>query len=519
MLNKFICKGNLHDSLFSNQTKMINPDSVYIFNPAYGLQNDWTKIYMFDNPNINRWEMDIESDFTNIIHPIHALIFSVFDGINNSKKCINKLSKLFTLPYEKIDQLIEPFINNKTGIINTLSGIQYKIPKNVIVENVSGHKRKYKPEDFIVENSNLEIKFERHHYPLNIIFVTNFSCVTDCIYCYANRKAQYTPMTIKRIVEIIKEASYLNIRSFDLTGGEVFLYKHWKLLLKTLAQYGYKPIISTKIPISLSIIKELKNMGYDQLQISFDTLDSQKLCLSLNVASDYNKKMLETIQNLESEGINVKIHSIITNFNSDLNNIKAFIEKLNEFKNIRLLTFTVAERSHFKDEIVYFKYRVKDEILVEIKDYIEAQKSKKLNFELRFSRYRTKEDYFCTDTSKFNERARCSANVDSCIILPDGKVTICEELYWHPKFLIGDLTKQSLTEMWNSSDALALYSLNPEVISNNSRCKECADLTNCHQEKGVCWKLILQAYGDQNWDYPDPRCPKSPKEMNVFYTE
>ena len=27
-------------------------------------------------------------------------------------------------------------------------------------------------------------------------------------------------------------------------------------------------------------------------------------------------------------------------------------------------------------------------------------------------------------------------------ILPDGKVTICEELYWNEHFIIGDVTKQ-----------------------------------------------------------------------------
>lgn len=29
-----------------------------------------------------------------------------------------------------------------------------------------------------------------------------------------------------------------------------------------------------------------------------------------------------------------------------------------------------------------------------------------------------------------------------------------------------------------------------------------------------CWAEILKAYGDENWDYPDPRCIKAPKMKN-----
>lgn len=44
--------------------------------------------------------------------------------------------------------------------------------------------------------------------------------------------------------------------------------------------------------------------------------------------------------------------------------------------------------------------------------------------------------------------------------MPDGKVTICEELYWHPHFIIGDLKKQTLKEIWNSQKAKDIFILN-----------------------------------------------------------
>lgn len=40
--------------------------------------------------------------------------------------------------------------------------------------------------------------------------------------------------------------------------------------------------------------------------------------------------------------------------------------------------------------------------------------------------------------------AVCSALNSHLFILPDGKVTICEQLYWNPRFIIGDAKKSGL---------------------------------------------------------------------------
>jgi hypothetical protein len=40
--------------------------------------------------------------------------------------------------------------------------------------------------------------------------------------------------------------------------------------------------------------------------------------------------------------------------------------------------------------------------------------------------------------------AECSANSSHIFILPDGKVTIGEQLYWKPHFIIGDLSRQTI---------------------------------------------------------------------------
>ncbi|MBI4647186.1 MAG: SPASM domain-containing protein [Bacteroidia bacterium] len=118
---------------------------------------------------------------------------------------------------------------------------------------------------------------------------------------------------------------------------------------------------------------------------------------------------------------------------------------------------------------------------------------------------------------KFRKRVSCTGNIENFYILPDGKVTICEELYWHPKFIIGDLMKDSILDVWNSEQAQNIYNLKQDTISPESACHDCAEFKSCRTFPGVCWKQILYAYGNDKWDFPDPRCFKANEPKRVFY--
>ena len=113
--------------------------------------------------------------------------------------------------------------------------------------------------------------------------------------------------------------------------------------------------------------------------------------------------------------------------------------------------------------------------------------------------------------SRSFEGARCSANYSHMVILPDGQVTICEQLYWHPQFLIGDLNCQTIREVWNSPRALALATPRRSDFSDRSACKTCRLLDACIEYPNKCYAEVLKGYGKENGDYPDPRCIYAPE--------
>lgn len=87
------------------------------------------------------------------------------------------------------------------------------------------------------------------------------------------------------------------------------------------------------------------------------------------------------------------------------------------------------------------------------------------------------------------------------------------------EFIIGDLKKQTIRELWTSQKALSLFQQVQSTFPDDSACKNCEDFVECRQGKGVCYKNILKAYGIANWQYPDPGCPRAGKPTQQFWLE
>jgi radical SAM protein with 4Fe4S-binding SPASM domain len=114
---------------------------------------------------------------------------------------------------------------------------------------------------------------------------------------------------------------------------------------------------------------------------------------------------------------------------------------------------------------------------------------------------------------RFSERSICSGNKSFLFILPDGNVTICEELYWHKQFFLGNIIKQGIKEIWDSERALAQHYFPQSLIPSDSACSSCESYEECRWGKGVCYRNIMKGYGEDKWYYPDNNCPKASNEI------
>ena len=273
------------------------------------------------------------------------------------------------------------------------------------------------------------------------------------------------------------------------------------------------------MPLIWNTILKIKNLGLDTIQISIDSLKEEELSFLLRVSSEYKNQIIRTITELDKENIVLHTNSIITKYNCSRQGVISLLNFLTSLRNIKQINISAAGYSMYIPSDEYQKLKPSEEDLLKINDLVNEYSLKNPNIEINFASYVTNEEINGSKSVKeklFQQRSFCTANNTGIIILPDGKVTICEELYWNKNFIIGDVNKTSIMDIWNSEQALNLHKLSRDLFSDDSYCQKCSELDECIR-KSRCWKIVLMAYGQENWDYPDPRCPYAPEVKNEIY--
>lgn len=483
----------------------------YIFNTCYKLKNDKDRILLTNTKDFAMGQI------VYFLHPMHATLISFFDGSEKYEETINRICDFFEIKREIAENLVSKIIENKEKIHYSYDGNIFSLPENILIPNKDNivrtdlDRRNYKIED------ELNFKRRRLGVPISLLICINLKCVTDCIYCYANKKATYTPLKTEKWVEIIHEAKRIGIETVDITGGEFFLNPGWEEITKAIVECGYEPEISTKVPLSHGTIDKIVEIGLDSIQFSLDTLNPELAKRNLRVKDNYINDLLDAIRYCDLKGLKVIIKPSLNKETCTIENVNGIINFAKTLKNLKRCVFTIIGYSCFKSEQNYLDIRPSEMQANKVAELV----SKRAN-ELSCPMYNDNQLYFKKDMqnySQFKDRAVCTANVDGLVALPDGQITICEELYWNKKFLIGDLKENSIEEIWNSAKALHLWHISQDEYPEDSACKTCHGFKECHQGQGVCWKIILSAYGSDNIYQPDPRCPKAPDMIYRFVAD
>lgn len=484
----------------------------YVVNSAYKFRNDIHRVILTNNDSSvfdSQNESNVMYGFTWRIHPYIAYIFSLFNGENSIADVYSILNKDIELSIEEFRSSIDKFINNEENIIINLPGIGMNaIPRHFLINNEqSGIIRKNLLQDIDINKIMLDLDMTniRNYIPNEMTLMLNNACSTNCIYCYADREHKVeNPLTIERIYEILEEAKYLNMRDIQLDGGDFLIYPYWYEVLKKMSECGFHPTISTKTPLTKEKVDKLISANVKKIQLSLDSVVNEEIIKILSVNEHYLENVIEGIELLNNAHIQIILKPVITNINDSVDSIEKLISFASKYEMISDIYLTPADYSQFKP-FTYHSSKSQLNILREKINYWKGL-SKKNVFLLGYGEpipQKQKEE-------TFKKRSACSGNMNAFFVLPDGKVTLCEQLYWHPFFILGDLSKQSILEMWNSPKALSLWNISQKDIQDGSPCRNCEDFEECRRGLGNCWRLAVESYGNDYYDYPAPNCPMSP---------
>lgn len=444
------------------------------------------------------------SDFLQTINTELAVFLGLMDGSMEIDEVIRCWSELFfsTKPDRKIGKVLQNMLKNKLGpdlqVYEVLNKIDPETPARDDLPDIG---------TLIVPKESENLKDPRLRIPLQLLFIPTLNCTQNCYYCYSTESYSdnIKALEFERVQEIMEEAKGLGMHSIDLSGGEPVSYRHFFPLMEKLYELGLEVNLPTKYPLSREDVRRLKDIGLKTIQISIDAINPKVLDKVVGLKG-YGEKLLKTLDYLEEAGIGVRTNTVITSYTlGEVSDLMRFLAAKENVYRVTQSPYSISRFNHKGDfPISSEEYKA---ILEASEKIFESRPDISFNPGDVFEPY---EEVSVDERAKdWEGRSFCSGGRQNFALLPDGKVTMCEELYYQRQYIMGDLKKQSIMEMWNSPEAKSI-SCPPKELFPDGPCRDCESLYACHYFPGRCVRESIKHFGADRHYYPDPRCPKAP---------
>lgn len=446
----------------------------------------------------------------------------------NGKLSIRHLSLILQYAHD-----LDSFENARNILISIID----QVNKNgdVVVEmknELSAFVKEYDALEYIQTKSE-ETKQKRPAYPLSLTVMFSNNCETNCVYCYANRRhVPYSQqLSTKRWIEIFHEASSLGMELISLSGGDPLFRDDAITLIGELIKLKMLFLISTKCHITNEKADRLLDAGMTEpigqftreIQISMDGPD-EKTADTLAGSPGYFYRAVDSIKNLKTRGFNFRVKAVVTPLNAS--RIYDWVKLLVEL-GVNKFTVAAYNRTFFRHNDNLFLSEEDRELVGE---QCNRAKSDFAGIELKMSGLRSslnqKEREMLAGTNpeevnartsnstiddkaeKWKTRTHCSGGRSSMVITPDGKVVLCDTVPQDDQFIVGDVSTQSVMEVWNGKKLLDFtYPSRDKFIG--SLCYECNSLNEClNHPAGYCFRNSFFNYGKIFG--PPPECPMIP---------
>lgn len=477
-------------------------------NPKYVIRNETKCSFIIYAGNLAQARNE-NGPLVSPIPPFIGFILSLFNG-EEVDTTVKKVVERLDISEVKMRTFINKILNNKDAYITCFNNYKLYFPKELLIES-----DKYTVCPSLFHTDPFE-EFIPHRLsvPAYLNLMITSKCHTNCIYCYADRSRK-DDMQTQTILRVIEEAKREGVVNVVLSGGDIFSHKDWRILLKKITDSDYEPFLSTKIPLREDEVIFLKRVNIKEIQYSIDSLDPDTIQKHLRVpGNEYVSKLKAAISYCDKYGLKMNVKTVLTKFNATIEEMKILFDYFSQHNNIISWNIIPAFCSVYRED--YDTYKAEKKNLALIYDYLISLRA---DFCMYFPHLKDKlllssDKRFETVDNFVKENKGCTANSYSMSVFSNGKVSVCEMLYYNDFFYIGDVNKNSIREIWGSEKALAFYHFNEPTNRNaESPCYSCTVLQTCKKSplKKICYADIINTFGSQKWDYPDPRCPQAPR--------
>ncbi|MDE6536564.1 MAG: radical SAM protein [Muribaculaceae bacterium] len=472
-------------------------------NPQYSIRNYSDCSFLIRKNGIIDSLIGRETPSVTLLPPYIGYIIAAI-GEKELDESIESIGSHLDIDREILRNFINSLIENEFPLRLSTDKESFNFPKRVLIKGI--RTIRYSQQNIVCDNC--DIKEIRPVVPFSVNFMVTTKCVTNCCYCYAKRDLS-KELSTGKVLSVIDECYKLGVVNLNLTGGDLFAREDWKLLLKRAREYNYFPFLSTKKTLSKSDIEFLKSIGITDIQFSLDSVNPTLLNKIIASDSNYIERLVEMLNACETIGIKLSIRSVLCSYNSSIKSFSELYKFLKKYSIIKDWVITPAFFSEHQSD--YIKYAATKDAISTIGGFIAGCEK---TFPIILSKmspcgYKLKR---CESVDEFvNKNQKCYANSFSMSILASGQCTVCEMLYENPEYVIGDISLESLFNIWNGEKALSIYSISQKTLSNITPCFHCKVFNLCRNKlaKRICYVDIAKMNKFPSKGMPDPRCPKA----------
>lgn len=434
-----------------------------------------------------------------VLSPVQALILPFFSGERSFAE-IEAIWLYLTKPSNKAESL-----RDFDELVYNLTTPDEIIGLTGVPSASFNDKTKIPMPDF----DNYRWPTERTSVPVSVLVDLTNRCVADCRYCYAERNS-CQELTTAEWIGIFDQFAKLSVRIVDMAGANPFMRPDVFELLRVMVERDFTFSVSTKSHISTLWAERLAELGIGRgdpgstdrgLQVSVDSANNQ-LASWLTGVNNYLDRAKSSTANLIAAGLNPRIKCVMTPYNwQEAEQIVDLFMSMG----VRRFQFVQYGRSIYRHSDDLFLTREQKLSLSESMPRLVAKNSGvEIVFQDETGEIRTAEQR----KIDWEQRAICTGGRAALLVLPNGDVSLCEQIPHIPENVVGNLLRESVLDIWNGS-AVEKF-IHPERSKfEGAVCGSCPDFERCHIGRGYCYRESLSAFGSL-YDAP-PGCPRQVK--------
>ena len=347
--------------------------------------------------------------------------------------------------------------------------------------------------------------------PISVGIAFTNSCRYNCRYCFAERN-YCTDLSLDVWRKFFHQLTRNEIFRIDICGGDIFARNDSINILEEMVGRDFVFFLSTKSNISKEVARRLREFeigmptGHPHLQrpiqISLDAVDDD-VASSLVGCQNYFYTARTSIANLLEQGISPRLKCVITPFN--VREPPKLIEYFTGM-GVEEFQFVQYSRSHYRhDERLFLSYEQKRFIA----EMAETIRCKYPNIRVTFQQDMSAGGPKNLSEEEWGKRSTCSGGRTACIVHPNGDMTLCDQLPHQKEFVVGNVFKTPIEEIWKSKMLVDLIYPSRSKFQGTV-CYSCSGYEECHRLKGYCFRDSFLSYGTI-YDAP-PNCPRQKTE-------